>query len=225
MSSKLKNGYTKIANDLLEKIIVSGLNGTELAVILLVIRKTYGWNKLEDEISLSQFIKYIPVSKKSICSALKVLLLVKIVTLVKKGCSCNSSNKYKLNKKYDEWQLVKKSKLVKKTPRTSEDIVNQLVKKTTHTKETIQKKLYKRKDSLFFSDPSFKDLWESFVDMRKKMRKPLTDKAISLTMSKFEKWGIEESKQSLEKTIECGWTGLFEPKTKGEKDAFEGLEN
>ena len=70
----------------------------------------------------------------------------------------------------------------------------------------------KLKDYLFLSDSSFKDLWESFVDMRKKMRKPLTDKAISLTMAKFEKWGIDDAKKSLEKTIECGWTGLFEPK-------------
>ncbi|WP_289445342.1 replication protein, partial [Klebsiella pneumoniae] len=78
-----------------------------------ILRKTYGYNKKEDEISLSQFQKVIPVSKPSICKALNNLQLVNIIKLVKKGKSKNSSNLYCFNKNYDEWQLVKKSKLVK----------------------------------------------------------------------------------------------------------------
>ena len=120
-----ENGYTAIANEILEKIIASGLNGTEIFIILYILRKTYGYQKKEDIISLSQFMKVIPVTKPSICKALKILQLVKIIKLVKKT---KLGNSYLFNKNYNEWQLVKKTKLVKKQ-------VIKLVKKTYHTKE------------------------------------------------------------------------------------------
>ncbi len=138
-----ENGCTQIANDILEKLITSALNGTELAICLFIIRKTYGWNKLEDEISISQFSATVPVSKKAICTALNNLRLVKIITLVKKGDSKICSNRWAFNKNYDEWQLLKKSKLVKKTPSTSVVSVPQLVKKTAHTKDNIQNTITK----------------------------------------------------------------------------------
>jgi len=138
-----ENGYTKISNELLEAIIRSGLNGTEIAIIFHIIRKTYGFSKLEDEISLSQFCESIPVSRMSIITALKNLQLVKIIRLVKKGLSVKMSNRYAINKNYEEWQLVKKTRLVKISSKTSKDFYNKLVKKTLHTKENIQKKYTK----------------------------------------------------------------------------------
>lgn len=156
-----ENGYTAVANEILEALIRSGLNGTEYGIVLLLLRKTYGFHKKEDEISLSQFLNYIPVTKPSLCKALKNLQLVKIIKLVKKGKSINSSNQYAFLKNYDEWQLVKKSKLVKKKKRTSKGLDNQLVNKPLHTKETstkerTQKKRYK--DFVFLSDSEMEKL-------------------------------------------------------------------
>ena len=130
---------TYIENDVMINLISSGLNGTELSVVLFLIRKTNGWHKETDEISLSQFLKHIPVTKPTLCKAIKNLQLVKIIKLVKKGKSLKSSNEYKLEKNISNWQLVKKAKLVKFTKRTSKDFDNQLVKKPLHTKETITK--------------------------------------------------------------------------------------
>jgi phage replication O-like protein O len=134
-----ENGNTQIANELLEAIVRSGLNGTELSVVFHIIRKTYGWNKTEDQISISQFLNAIPVSKPTLCAALKVLQLVRIIKLVKKGNSKLSSNVYQLNKDYESWQLVKKSKLVKISVPTSKEIKTQLVRKPLHTKDTLTK--------------------------------------------------------------------------------------
>ena len=164
-SPQLENGHTRIANELLEKIISTGLNGTELAIILHIIRKTYGYHKKQDEISLSQFLKAIPVSKTSICKALSNLQLVNIIKLVKKGSSFKSSNLWIFNKNYDEWQLVKKSKLVKKTKRTSKDFDTKLVKKTLHTKDNIQKKY--TKESMQLSELLYKLIKESLPTFKK----------------------------------------------------------
>lgn len=138
-----ENGYTAIANEILETLIGTGLNGTELACVLHVLRQTYGYHKTQDAISVSQFEKHIPSSKRTIKNALKVLQLVKILTLVKKGNSKTSSNVWAFNKNYTEWQLVQKTALVQKITSTSAEKRNQLVKKTAPTKETIQKKLKK----------------------------------------------------------------------------------
>lgn len=113
--------FTRIHNEILEHLVASNLNGTELAVVILIIRKTYGYNKLNDEISLSQFTNAIPVSKEAICNALSKLQLVKIIRLVKKGNSKICSNLWHFNKDFDTWQLVKKTKLVKFSRPTSQD--------------------------------------------------------------------------------------------------------
>ena len=130
-----ENGHTQIANDIIEHLIASGLNGTELAVVLLILRKTYGWNKKEDQISISQFMDYIPASRQTICTALSRLQLVKIIRLVHKGTSTNSSNLWSFNKDYDKWQLVRKYRLVKVSDTTSQEIFTKLVKKPRHTKD------------------------------------------------------------------------------------------
>lgn len=120
---QIDNGnFTRIHNEILEHLVASNLNGTELAIVIFIIRKTYGYNKLNDEISLSQFCNAIPVSKVTICSALSNLQLVKIIKLVKKGNSLICSNLWHFNKDFDTWQLVKKSKLVKISTPTSKDL-------------------------------------------------------------------------------------------------------
>lgn len=158
-SPQKENGYTPIANEILEKLIASNLNGTEIAVVLFILRKTYGYAKKQDEISISQFLSAIPVTKTSLCSALRNLQLVKIIKLVKKGNSLKSSNLWAFNKDYDTWQLVKKSKLVKKS-------LKQLVKKTLHTKEIITKEIVgsSKDDEIKKDSKAIIDYWfESWV--------------------------------------------------------------
>lgn len=163
---QIENGHTKIANDLLEKIIACGLNGTEISAILFVIRKTYGFQKKQDTISLRQFTDAIPVSRPSMCKALKTLQLVKVLKLVKKGNSKTMANLYAFNKNYDEWQLVKKSKLVKFSHSTSKDIEIQLVKVSLPSKETYKRNTKER----------FLDFVELTTGEHEKLQKALGDK-------------------------------------------------
>ena len=74
-----------------------------------------------------------------------------------------------------------------------------------------------------------------FAEMRKKMRKPLTDRALALTLSELEKLapGDDEKKIAiLNQSIQRGWQGVFplkdEHKTTGrfatpDYDAMEDL--
>lgn len=137
--------YTRIENEILEKLTQINLSGSALACALVLLRKTNGFNKEQDGISLSQFVKMINRSKPTVCKALKELQLVKICLLVKKGKSGKQYNVYAFNKNTEEWKLVKKPLLVKKWKSTSKEIETQLVKKSLHTKETNTKETIQKK--------------------------------------------------------------------------------
>jgi phage replication O-like protein O len=80
MGPQLEDGYTRIANDILDALSKMKLNGREFRVCLALIRKTYGWGKKEDEISLSQFADATGISRNHIQEILSDLTRRKIVT-------------------------------------------------------------------------------------------------------------------------------------------------
>jgi phage replication O-like protein O len=51
---QIEDGFTMIANQLLEAILAGGFSQRELLVLLTIMRKTYGFKKTEDDMSASQ---------------------------------------------------------------------------------------------------------------------------------------------------------------------------
>lgn len=130
--------YTRIVNKIIDELVKTPLLGAELSICFFVIRKTYGYHKKEDEISLSQFEEGVKRSRPTVVKALKNLQLVNILQLVKVGNSKMASNIWKFNKYYKTWQLVKPSQLVKNRAPTSKEKLFQLVKTPLHTKDNTK---------------------------------------------------------------------------------------
>lgn len=162
-SPQKENGNTQIANEIIEALIGSGINGTEWSVVMLIIRKTYGWQKKQDQISLTQFLDNIPVSKWALCKALKKLQLVNIIRLVNKGNSKNNSNVYSFNKDYDSWSLVNKSRLVNKTTSTSQQNYSPTSQQKLTHKRNYTKENNKKKEN-FLNEKDFQLIWSSYPD-------------------------------------------------------------
>ena len=138
---QIENGnYTRIVNRVIEELVKVPLLGAEMAVCLFIIRKTYGYHKKEDEISLTQFEAALNRSRPTIVKALKNLQLVNILKLVKKGSSKNQSNLWAFNKYYSTWKVVKPPQLVKNRTSTSKEKLKQLVKTPKHTKDNNKRK-------------------------------------------------------------------------------------
>ena len=129
-----ENGYVKIANDLYDYLFRSDLSANEIKCLAFVIRKTYGFNKKEDQISLSQFVKYTNASRQTVVNSLNNL--VKWNILVKSTILPIAT--YKVQKDYEKW-VVKRALLVKSTCTTSQVHLQMLVKPTLHTKDIITK--------------------------------------------------------------------------------------
>jgi triphosphoribosyl-dephospho-CoA synthetase len=73
-----------------------------------------------------------------------------------------------------------------------------------------------------FTLPDFIDseLWDSYLLMRKKMKKPATEKAVTIAINalkQYEQQYIDGANKSLEQSILNGWQGVFEPKDADKK--------
>ena len=101
---QLENGYTRIANELLESLSQVKLNGTQYAILLCVIRSTYGFQKKSHELSLNYIKKYTGRNKNHIKKELDKLIDKKVVKVYKKP-TFNKSRKLGINKDYTVWQL------------------------------------------------------------------------------------------------------------------------
>lgn len=84
-SIQLENGYTRIANDLLEKFSKVKMSGTCWQVLMAILRKLYGFGKKEDWIEYSQIMKITELPKSRISFSIKQLCKYGIVTQKRNG--------------------------------------------------------------------------------------------------------------------------------------------
>ena len=70
---RTEDGFTKIPNKILEALCTTKLTIYEYRVLLLIIRKTYGWDKETDWIALSQFYEQTGILKQNVSRTLKKL--------------------------------------------------------------------------------------------------------------------------------------------------------
>jgi len=140
---QLEDGYIRIANEIVDKLISYRISGEEWQILLVVLRKTYGFHKKEDHISLSQFQKYTGLKRPNVIRGIKKLVAKKILGSIKKDTSI--SNLYWFNKQFKNWQpSIKKDT----TPSASINKDNELVAKKIHTKDIYTKDIILSKDSI-----------------------------------------------------------------------------
>ena len=117
MDSKNESLFTQIPNELMEILMSNALSRNEIRVLLLIARKTYGFHKKSDQISLTQFQEKLGLSRQGVVSILKRLELVNICRQVHKGNSRLASSEWLIDTTNYPEKLVKLSGLVKFTPK------------------------------------------------------------------------------------------------------------
>ena len=156
-SPQKENGFTPIANELLEAFYCAKFTEYERVCLLHIWRKTYGWSKKEDWIANSQFSEDTGIPKPHITRTLKALESRKIIV--------RGTRKLAVNKCYPEW-LVEWRKL----PHQVTGVTSPGNKKLPHqvpTKESkanIQKQLSET-SSLNSNYPlKEEDMWNAKAD-------------------------------------------------------------
>jgi phage replication O-like protein O len=136
MTPQLENGYTSLANEILDEILKLPLSNYEFRIMFAVIRKTYGYHKKDDLIALSQLSKmtFIPISH---CSrTVKKLKEKNILSVTQTGKSATLN--LAIQKDFSKWILLPKqdSSL---TQTGNLVLPKQVSTKDTSTKENITK--------------------------------------------------------------------------------------
>jgi len=150
-SPQLENGFTSVANEIIDALGRIRIRGEAIQVLWVIFRKTYGWHKLTDDISLSQFVEATGINKRNVSRAIRILRDMNLIIIQKDNESLSKkitdTVNYRFNKDFETWKpLSKKITLSKKIICVIQKDNFPLSKKTntkeTITKETIQKKIY-----------------------------------------------------------------------------------
>ena len=211
MSKFIPNAF-QIPNSVIDELLAK-LTCAELKCYLFVVRKTKGWNKESDSISVSQFMDVTGLSNRSVITACE--------SLVEMGLLERSGGERKLNtysvKAFDISQTGEKSssdKTGENFSQTGEKSSSDLVKKVhtqNNNKNTIQnnnKKNTKKSESDLLAEFGIVgQLAEDFLKLRKAKNAPITETALKGFQREAAKAGIYLS-DAITIAIERNWRGF-----------------
>jgi len=101
-----KNGYTPIANEILEQLYKLALSGIKFRVLMVIFRYTYGFSRKEHGLSETFITEAIGANRRSVRREIRSLIDSKIISVIREG-SFNSPRIIAFNKDYDQWVGVK----------------------------------------------------------------------------------------------------------------------
>ncbi|HHA0037638.1 TPA: replication protein [Yersinia enterocolitica] len=135
-----ENGYTRIANELLEAVIGSGLTQNQLLITLAVIRKTYGYNKSADWVGNSQLSELTGLPETRCSTERNKLVKMNILTV--------TGRQVGINKEISSWQtkfngickpFTETVKFTESVKETFTESVNQTLQNLLNTKDNNTK--------------------------------------------------------------------------------------
>ena len=192
--SKFIPNFLQVPNAVIDELLPD-LTGAELKCYLVVIRKTKGWNKESDNISISQFMKATGLSNSAVIKACESL--VQYGLLVKENGARNTGvyavNSYsKITHEESSQVTCEKSSPVKKVHSTCEESSQVTCEKSSHTinniKNTIQntnKKNIQKKPAIFGLESHFEKFWSAG------MRKVGKSQALKSFKSSYESYNAK----------------------------------
>ncbi|MDU5476187.1 replication protein [Pantoea sp.] len=133
----IDDGYTKVANELLEAIASADLTARQLKIMLAYMRKTYGFNKKSDRIADEQIASITGISRQNVNKAKKELLEM--------NCLFREGSQIGINKEVSAWRFSKSlqvSNLVSKpeTNKVSKLETSEVSNLETHKRHSLKKK-------------------------------------------------------------------------------------
>lgn len=165
--SKFIPNFLQVPNAVIDELLPD-LTGAELKCYLVVIRKTKGWNKESDNISISQFMKATGLSNSAVIKACESL--VKYGLLVKENGSRNTGiyavNSYSKTTYEKSSQVTcEKSSPVKKVHSTCEESSQVTCEESSHTINNIKNTIQNTNTNLTVSNAHVRKTSKSAVEI------------------------------------------------------------
>jgi len=104
-SPQTDNGYTRIANEIVDAMAGTHLNGRQGQLLWTIFRRTYGYQKKDAVISLELFEKITGIKHRHVAAELRVLEARRIILVTRHA----TGNTYAFQKDYEVWDAVPSS--------------------------------------------------------------------------------------------------------------------
>ena len=210
VNPQLENGFVRVATEIWEAWASTRIPGEAEQILKTIVRKTYGWNKKSDIITLSQFYTTTKIPKHRRIRGLQKLTQMNIITQKGNG----KEKRYSINKDYPSWKSLPKKVTTKSLPKKVTIITqkgNYLLPKKVTPINTIDTNTINKINKAFthLDTPAFKEIWEAWLEVRKKIKAPNTTRALELSLKKLHRYPIKTSILMLEQSVERGWRGVF----------------
>lgn len=158
---QIEKGHTRIANEILEHISKTNLNGTQFRIVMVIWRYTYGFQRKQHELSSAYISQAIGIKNRSVViRELNVLLDRKIISVV--GNGSRGTKILKFNKNYDEWydcslNSDQSSLLSKQSTELLPNQSTELLSDQRHKKEILKERKERntRKQKTFDEDNTY----------------------------------------------------------------------
>ncbi|EHI2440685.1 TPA: replication protein [Salmonella enterica subsp. enterica serovar Typhimurium] len=227
----LDDGFTRIANEILEAVMHAGLSQHQLLVFMAVMRKTYGFNKKSDWVSNEQLSELTGILPHK-CSSAKS-------ALVKRGILTQTGRVIGINKTVSEWSslpvkgtekkpYLEKVNLPESGKKSLPESGNGYYLNQVNTKDTITKdskdnsnKPPKPPRAVSFDASSVQlpdwlssIIWSSWVEYRRDLKKPIkSQQTVTQAINLLDRCRLNgyTPEEIINRSIANGWQGLFEP--------------
>ncbi|CAC0102920.1 TPA: replication protein [Salmonella enterica subsp. enterica serovar Infantis] len=227
----LDDGFTRIANEILEAVMHAGLSQHQLLVFMAVMRKTYGFNKKSDWVSNEQLSVLTGILPHK-CSSAKS-------ALVKRGILTQTGRVIGINKTVSEWSslpvkgtekkpYLEKVNLPESGKKSLPESGNGYYPNQVNTKDTITKdskdnsnKPPKPPRAVSFDASSVQlpdwlssITWSSWVEYRRDLKKPIkSQQTVTQAINLLDRCRLNgyTPEEIINRSIANGWQGLFEP--------------
>lgn len=186
----IESGYTKIANEILEQLAKTNLNGTQRRILDVVFRMTYGYQRKEFNMSITYISKATDINKMQIQRELATLISRKIIIVISEA-TFSKSRVIAFNTNFNDWVLAKKLTVSETDKSTVSELVNSTVSGLANQIKKDKESIKENSANSFYED-LFLELWKLYPN--KKGKSAVTKKSKE-TISKI---GIEKMTKAIE---------------------------
>ena len=211
MSSFISNAFM-LPNDLIDKGYMALMKGPALPCYIFIVRKTRGWNKSDDSISVSQLVKGTGYNKDSVLKGCEKLVQMGVI---ERKSFANQPAKYVLTDSIFAVDILDSENIACENIEGGVDILDStLSKDSTHnnnSKTTITKaNIYKEKFNFanaLVSQGADQKLISEYMEVRKAKKAVNSETAFKSLISEQQKSGLTLN-QVLEHCVVNSWKGF-----------------
>ena len=160
------NGFTRIDNEIFDTLLSFPFTKRQFKIAMAVARKTYGWNKKSDNVSLSQLSNVTGIDPAHCSKAVNELSKMHVL-LKRQG---KYSHELEINGNYDQWEKLPKQQRVAKTALREGQNGNVAIAKTANTKDNPKRQLQKTVSQTEFDLLLFNRFWNMYPRKVKKKK-------------------------------------------------------